>query len=339
MRTLNKIILLTVLALLLSSCKDIFVTTKINKDGSFTRIITIKGDSSDVYSTITPYPVDASWEREFTHDASDSSKFILTYKKFYPNSDILNSEIKGDTSKMKVFPRKIEIRKQFGFFYSYLTFSETYSAYNPFTVDYKKYLTDEDLEWLSGNKVVISQEDSLKLEIANTKLDEYIEGAVIEEVMAGLKKGINRLNDSTLNLKVLQQYSDSIERWVVSDLYSDTALLDLLSEKTGIESFSKLKELNPPALNEYNESILKFQSMLEFEGFKQTVELPGIITETNSNELIGNQVNWEVDPDSFFIKNYTMYAESRVVNYWAFIVAGIVILSLLILLIVKGFRK
>jgi hypothetical protein len=34
-----------------------------------------------------------------------------------------------------------------------------------------------------------------------------------------------------------------------------------------------------------------------------------------------------------------MYAESRVINYWAFILAGVVVLVLLVLLVVKTVRR
>jgi hypothetical protein len=83
----------------------------------------------------------------------------------------------------------------------------------------------------------------------------------------------------------------------------------------------------------------KLLNLLEFEGFKQTVEMPGIITETNSTELKGNQVSWEVEPDSFFVKEYVMHVESRVVNYWAFALTGIVFLLLIVVILFKGFKK
>ena len=127
--------------------------------------------------------------------------------------------------------------------------------------------------------------------------------------------------------------------WVSSDVLSDSAIFDLLEKKTGIEAFSKLKELNPPALQAYNESLEKLLYLIDFDDFKQTVEMPGIITETNSVELKGGQVNWEVNADNFFIKNYVMHVESRVVNYWTFIFTGIIILLSVFVLIVKGFKK
>ena len=67
--------------------------------------------------------------------------------------------------------------------------------------------------------------------------------------------------------------------------------------------------------------------------------MPGIITETNSTNLIGNRVSWEVEADSFLLRDKVMMVESRVVNYWAFILTGLVVFGLLVLIVLKGFRR
>lgn len=342
MKTSKRFYILIAILFVLSSCKDIFVTTKLNNDGSFTRIVAITGDSSEIINSSLPYPIDNSWSREFAKDENDSSKYILTYSKHYENPDLLNAEIQDDTSKMKFFKRNIEIIKQSGFFYSYLTFRETYLAYNPFSnLDYTTYLSEEDIELLSGNTKTYSHADSLQLEKAQDRQDDFLLAAASEEIMAGLTGGVNRLNDSSLTKQVIHNYSDSIKAWInkENDILSDTAIFALLQEKTGIEAFSKLTELQPPVLLTYNESMEKLLNILEFESFTQIVEMPGLITETNSTELKGNQVRWEVEADSFLVKDNMMYVESRVVNYWAFVMAGSVILALVTILVLKGFRR
>jgi hypothetical protein len=54
--------------------------------------------------------------------------------------------------------------------------------------------------------------------------------------------------------------------------------------------------------------------------------------------LKGNQVRWEFQPLSVAASDYEMYAESRVINYWAFVVLGIVILALVIVSIMNAAR-
>ncbi len=84
---------------------------------------------------------------------SDSTKYIVTYTKAFRNSSQLNAEIKSDTSKYKNLAKEISVTKKFRFFFSYLTFKEVYKSANPFTkLDYRDYLTEEDIQWNSGLK-------------------------------------------------------------------------------------------------------------------------------------------------------------------------------------------
>jgi hypothetical protein len=67
--------------------------------------------------------------------------------------------------------------------------------------------------------------------------------------------------------------------------------------------------------------------------------MPGLITGTNSSVLSGNRVSWDVFPMAFLLEDYTMVAESRVINVWAFIVSGMVLLGLISLLVVKSRKR
>ena len=112
-----------------------------------------------------------------------------------------------------------------------------------------------------------------------------------------------------------------------------------MQDRTGIAAFSRLIELDPPPLQTYTKAMEKLFKILEFDGFVQIVEMPGIITATNSSELKGSRVEWNVNADSFLVKANSMVVESRVVNYWAFVLTSIVLLLLIIILLMKGFRK
>jgi len=143
------IILLFVL-LIFSGCREISVTTQIHRDGSFTRIIRITGDSSSVFKGDLPYPIDSTWEqvaiKDTTRDDAKGDNYILTYTKTFNSSEGFNSQIALDTSWRKRLGRQITVTNSFGFFYSYLTFREIFQPANPFTfIPYENYLTPDDL--------------------------------------------------------------------------------------------------------------------------------------------------------------------------------------------------
>ena len=71
------------------------------------------------------------------------------------------------------------------------------------------------------------------------------------------------------------------------------------------------------------------------EDYKVTVELPGIITETNSLSTKGNQVVWNVNASSILFEDYNLIVKSRVVNSWMFVIAGVVLLLFIVLVIFK----
>ncbi len=105
-----------------------------------------------------------------------------------------------------------------------------------------------------------------------------------------------------------------------------------------MKSFTLLYDLDPPIFEEYTKKMEKLGTIFQMEGYTEEVEMPGLITATNSAMLKGNQVRWDFQPMSVMIRDYEMYVESRVVNYWAFILGGIVLLSLVVLLVIKAAR-
>ncbi len=54
--------------------------------------------------------------------------------------------------------------------------------------------------------------------------------------------------------------------------------------------------------------------------------VPGVIVETNAQEVRGTTVVWRFNNEHLALADYRMTVESRVVNLWAMILSGIVVL-------------
>ena len=155
----------------LSSCREISVSTIVNEDGTFTRIITITNDENLPSEENLPYPVDESWERQENKDTTGGKTYSVTFTKTYDNSEILNKELAMDTSWLRDVNREIDVKKRFWFFNSYLTYKETWKAANPFTqLDYLEYMSADDLRWITGHELAINESDSTALEEAEGKV-------------------------------------------------------------------------------------------------------------------------------------------------------------------------
>jgi hypothetical protein len=341
MKTKHLVSAFIVMSLCLSACRDINVTTVVDNDGSFTRTITITGDSTDVIKTDLPYPVDTSWTMNIKKDTSDSTKYIAIYTKHFLNSEELNTEIRSDTGWMRQLVRYVDIRKKFRFFYSFIDYSEIYQAANPFTVlSWKDSIPKEDYLWATRQKEIQSPADSMKRKDAEEKVMRYLMESATAEIEKILADGITKLNDPRLDAKRVTAFHDSISavlsKW---DSKGQENFIDCYSRWTGEPAVLRLKELQPPLFAAFNKKTEHLAAMLMMEEFHIDAVMPGLITGTNSTVLKGNTVSWDVFPMAFLLEDYRMEAESRVVNAWAFIVSGLVLLSLVVLLVVRSVRK
>jgi hypothetical protein len=341
MKTTNIILsAIAVLLLVFSSCREIRVTTKVNTDGTFTRIITVTGDSKDDLSDDLPFPVDETWTGTFSRDTSDSTKFIQTYTKSFRNSGELNAEIKSDTGQYRNLERDVSVNKRFRFFFSYLTFKEVYRSANPFTsLDYHEFLTEDDIHWFSGLKSPVTAADSTQKDKAEDKALAFLVSSATAEVESIIRDGIKRLNNPLLNPVDISVYHDSLSKQV--DSWNDESPVTIIEDCrqwSGNDAFSLLNDLKPPLFEGFAKKMTVLDIVFKLEGYTEEVEMPGLITGTNSAMLNGNTVRWEFQPMNAIVSDYEMYAESRVINYWAFVVAGVVLLAFVVLLVIKAVR-
>jgi hypothetical protein len=341
MKTLHLVLGLAILTLAFSACREITVRTTVNRDGTFTRSITVSGDSSEAFKKELQYPVDSSWTMTSKKDTSGKVKFIVVYTKHFRDCEELKAEIAGDTSWFRQLVRRFDIRKRFGFFYSYVEYNEIYSAANPFTaLPYKEYLTPEDILWLTRKHPVQSPSDSLKMKDAEDKTMKYLVESATVEIERILADGILKLNDPRLDAKRVREFHDSISTTLSKGNFSDSgSVIDCFRRWTGNSTVDRLKELQPPLFREFDRKSKLLENLLMMESFRMETSMPGLITGTNSTTLTGSQVSWDVFPMAFLLENYAMTVESRVVNIWAFVLSGLVLLGLVSLLAFKSLKR
>ena len=337
MKTKHVFYSLLVLLITFSGCREITVTTKINKNGSFTRTITIRGDSSELYDAGLPYPVDGTWISHVEPDTTEAGKFILAYSKTYATNDLLTAEIKNDTSWKKQLNRKIEIKKRVGLFYSYITYSETYRAANPFkTLNQQDFLTENDLKYIQAAYIPLTKQDSSLVEQAEAKMEDYLLQSISHEISNVLKEGILYLNKPYIDTSLVGLYKDSIDVKLSDWSFSQPGeFIGYFSEWTNYPEIAELNKIQPSLFDVQNQKFELIEKLIEMEGFTNEIEMPGLITATNSTNIIGNRLSWPVDSDSFLFCDYEMSAESRVINSWGFIFSGIIILTFFLVLLLK----
>jgi hypothetical protein len=245
-----------------------------------------------------------------------------------------------DTSWLKDISREIDVKKRFWFFNSYLTYKESWKAANPFTqLDFREFLSEDDLLWIKGFKLAIDESDSAAMEEAEGKVEDYLKETLALEISNELMKGIEALSLSSIGAEEVNLYHDSIVARLDSwDFDASKEFIDYLADWTGNEEILAIHKNKNLGFYDIDKKTAFLENVLMMESFHAYVEMPGIITETNSPYFKGNQVSWKVSGMSFFFEDYEMIVESRTVNTWAYVVAGILLLLMVVLLIVKWRR-
>lgn len=209
-------------------------------------------------------------------------------------------------------------------------------------LDSQVYLTKEDMQFRLRLKPMNTEEDSLRQEEADEKARKYLELSLLSEVETLLKKGITQLNSPDLTVQHVDVHHDTLVKKLdigdsddLGDVLEFDEIIDYYQKVSGNEEFERLKTVDSTIRMRWEKDIAIFVSTSIMDEYLQEVEMPGLITHTNSVMLEGNVVRWHVSPMSVMIGGNDIYIESRVTNVWAFAVTGLVLLGLVVILLSK----
>jgi hypothetical protein len=317
-RVIKSVIIPIFLLFSFISCKEYKITTTINEDGSILREVVFIGDSSYIFSSPFPIPLDTTWSISKVKERTDKS--IYSALKLFNNSEELNQFYSEQDSTM--IRIEIQTEKRFRWFYTYHRYKEVYYNFNSFkSKPIESYLTDEELE----NYMIGLVDEKL-----NDKIESWKEEMLFEEFYRRVRKIVIARNIAELPLSLFDSKKEEMHEGLLSSDSTDEIILKL---KDILET-DKV-ELIREDIEKIIDSVENKVELMMSAGGKYTniVNLPGLLLETNANYIEGNIVKWEFDADRFIVTDLEMYAESRTVNNWAFIVtiAGAVIILMIIL--------
>ena len=327
----RKTILITIVLSigLFSACREIKVTTQVFPDGSCERIVSVNSDSSSAIHCIMPIPHNSTWEIE-QKEGKDNKQVYNAKKKFARVRD-LNAEFVAANDTILMVNCPAVFQKRFRWFFSYLSYRETYKAYNPFKlVPVSDYLTAEEIQRYGTGK------DSSDVE--KEKIEEWQKQTIFAEFFGILQQGAQTLNDPKLTVENVESNRDTLFAILVEAFTNSNATMD-----TAITICEKLFQAN--SVWQLRSRFNRIQRMIDFmtegytDSYASSVIMPGLILGTNAKKIEGNQVTWEIKAEEFFIKDYEMWVESRIVNKWAIWATGVVLLLSSIVLIMPALRR
>jgi hypothetical protein len=319
--------------MLFSSCLDINTTSQVNSDGSILRTITIADDSASIYSADFPFVIDSTWSRTIEHGEKEK-QFKLTATKLFQNVGEMNRAFAGSFGKTLQY--RFELEKSFRWFfitYRYREINLPYMQYN--SIPATDYFSAAEIEFHQRHpddvQLPLTRGDSLAMLALGPRVEEYESRNRFEPIFGAFINGVKLLNDPSLTPTVVEQQKDALFKR--SAKYTKGEKVDTIEFVfAGLLKTPLVHKAWLAGARSFDEirSRLTFEDKAKSNSYVTNVVMPGLITNTNAGTVEGNRATWRDFKNYAHESEYTMWVESREVNWWAVILAGAIVLTMMI---------
>jgi hypothetical protein len=245
------------------------------------------------------------------------------------------------------FSRIAEFVKKFRWFNTVIRFDEKVDKIMTNGYPVKDYLNEEELNYFYSPESVTSEKlggtDSLKYKALNDtikyKTDKWLLESMVSEWVgkfSALTAGIEGSKLRAESLKAREDVLVNLIKRYVEDEKFDSLWSNgvILKEYIGESDYLKFKpEADTAAVKVLN------QVMNSFKGYSVRISMPGKLTGTNGFIDSSKVLLWPVKADFFLTEQYVMWAESKIPNYWAWIVSGLFLLFVITGVILRVIKK
>jgi hypothetical protein len=330
MKTYKLFLFLSVLSLALASCDHTdSMETVVHENGELEKTVVVSKKNGS-------YPMlgmgeRTGWTEKIIQNEKDET--ITIYQKTFSSQEEANAELASPSDTL--FRVTSTFEKKFRWFYTYIYYADTYQALNRMKLPPDNYIALEDyafIERLPMEGKEISEADSLYLEKLTEKIFDIYGTRAIYEEMYDL--GVQTIREKNLDnqwIDTLNKHKESIYAMLThtddpaADAYQEDDFIFSAMERRGIPlPYAELKK-NYREISKQLDAKMDFISFAYNGKYHHKIEMPWNVTSTNADSISGNQLFWSPPSVKFLLKDYTMYAETRRLNYWA---VGVLIIIL-----------
>ena len=329
------------LVLAVPGCLEIETTTRVNDDGTLHRMVEVTGDSSTLASGDYPVALGGQWET--TLDRADDKKFRLRATRTFQNVDELNEAIRGEPGRTLAFQARLE--RRFLWFTTTFRYEETLARFYPFNeVPVTEFVSPHEIDLFLHHELedepYPTPGDSLALDDASDRFDEWEKRNRFEAFFRELMTGVERAADPQLTPEKLAAGKEELYRLAFQNANPARAehLAEVAADRFGKGPIDRAREANREGFDAYERKI-DFLESVASTGFKTKIEMPGLITDTNARTIEGNTVSWPDFKAYTYVRDYTVWVESRMINWWAIIITGVIVLAIMALFAVSALRR
>lgn len=321
--------------------EETVVTNIIHEDGSVTRMVSTKfskREAINIESLGVPvdstWSLDIDWEFESTSDSiARDTTWLLKAQKHFKSVEEINLAYRNDIGKNRELQRRVSLTSSFRWFTTVYRYSET--VFRTLEIEYplSNSLTEPELQFAYWPAKVqnsaLNSVDSLRFkeisDKAEEKTEEWYYVCLIKQWLHSMNNLIAEIGEVPFTKEDFLLKEERIIQNVIKDLRStDFDVHQLFKQEFG-EEFMMTYENEIDSAQEIMQN--QVESFYDATGYEMQVLMPGKIIATNGyfaeTEIDSVSVLWTVDPMLFLAEDYEMWVESRVHNYWLWVVTAI----------------
>ena len=321
---------LIIMVMTFSACEHkVYMETTVHEDGSLDKTILL--ETADTTKNFIGICTHSGWTM-MTRPIEDTTnkddrKWNVTYQKKFASANEANAELA--TASDTLFRVSSTFDKKFRWFYTYLNYSDTYHAINHMTLPPDDYVAREDyafIDRLPAEGTTISKADSLYLTELHKKIfDIYGVRAIYEAHYSLNEKLIRESGLENRWLDTLKKHKEDMYQRLVKNQNVPDDFMYKSMDSLGIPIPMEKMRSRYDELYKLEDAKTNFINHASEGKYIHKINMPWSVVQTNADSVSGNQLMWSPPSIKFLLNDYTMYAEARKVNYWAFGVSLLVL--------------
>jgi hypothetical protein len=347
MKTFKKsstvIYMLMHIALLMGCDRKVTIESVVHPDGVIDRTIVLtEVDSIEVSRNMFGLNEGNGWKVvaepyvEAPNDKvskNEKQKYTIAFRQSFSSVEESNKVLSNSNDTL--FSVTGTFEKKFRWFYTYLNFTDTYRAINRFGLAKPEdYFTQEDFSFINrmpAEGKSITKADSVYLDQLNKKIfDQFAMQSIYNE-------HFNLMLDVMRTARIDQKYIESymkqkgfmfsiLTKKENDNVFSDDAFMHQVMDSLHVDfPYDKIVD-NYKDRSKEIKSRLEFMSEAGFSSkYTHIIKMPWDVIATNADSINGTTLIFQPLALKFLLRDYTLHASSRKLNYWVLIVSGLVV--------------
>lgn len=347
-RNALKSVLLIVL-MVVFSCDEpkTVVTNIVHADGSVTRKIEMSNNKNKFELSALQVPFDSTWVIKDTIGigVKGDTTWIKTAEKLFKNVEEIDKSYLADKGANKEISRKALFVKKFKWFNTEYRFSELIDRKMSNGYPIKDFLNHEELNYFYSPENVNSEKlksaDSLKYRALGDTVKKRVETWTTKSLVSEWIYEFAKLTEGKAGIDMTKESLKANEDKFVKITEANMDKFDslwakgiILKEWIGEKNAIKFKTEADTAF-----TIVIGYIFVNFKEYSVGIIMPGKVIGTNGFIDKTELLLWPVKSDYFLTEPYEMWAESKVINRWAWIVTGVFMVFVITGLLIRLFGK